>query len=91
MCDNSGENANLKTTVETLVNAVKLLQVTVDSNAQAIAALTADRSSSSSNKHGSSEHHSDRPPRFQKMDFPHYNGKSDQLIFINRCESYFHQ
>ena len=69
MGDNSGENADLKTTVETLVNAVKLLQVTVDSNAQAIAALTADRSSSSSSKHGSGEHHNDRPPRFQKMDF----------------------
>jgi hypothetical protein len=25
------------------------------------------------------------------MDFPRYDGKSDPLIFINRCESYFHQ
>jgi hypothetical protein len=25
------------------------------------------------------------------MDFPKYDGKSDPLIFINRCESYFHQ
>jgi hypothetical protein len=25
------------------------------------------------------------------MDFPQYDGKSDPLIFINRCESYFHQ
>jgi hypothetical protein len=31
------------------------------------------------------------PPRFQKMDFPRYDGKSDPLIFVNRCESYFHQ
>nr|CAB3502345.1 unnamed protein product [Digitaria exilis] len=37
------------------------------------------------------EHHSDRPPRFQKMDFPKFDGKSDPLAFINRCESYFHQ
>jgi hypothetical protein len=27
----------------------------------------------------------DRPPRFQKMDFPRFDGKSDPLIFINRC------
>jgi hypothetical protein len=33
----------------------------------------------------------DRPPRFQKMDFPRFDGKSDPLIFINRCESYFRQ
>jgi hypothetical protein len=30
-------------------------------------------------------------PRFQKLDFPKYDGKSDPLAFINRCESYFHQ
>jgi hypothetical protein len=39
----------------------------------------------------SGEHHSDRPPRFQKMDFPKFDGKSDPLAFINRCESYFFQ
>nr|CAB3494457.1 unnamed protein product [Digitaria exilis] len=35
--------------------------------------------------------HHDWPPRFQKLDFPRYDGKSDPLVFINRCESYFHQ
>lgn len=30
-------------------------------------------------------------PDSKKMDFPRYDGKSDPLIFINRCESYFHQ
>ena len=25
------------------------------------------------------------------MDFPRYDGKTDPLIFLNRCESYFHQ
>jgi hypothetical protein len=37
------------------------------------------------------QHHHDRPPRFQKLDFPRYDGKTDPLIFTNRCESYFHQ
>ena len=52
-----------------------------------------DKSSSSSAGAGPTDgsHHNDRPPRFQKMDFPRFNGKSDPLIFINRCESYFHQ
>ncbi|XP_066311855.1 uncharacterized protein [Miscanthus floridulus] len=33
----------------------------------------------------------DRPPKFQKLDFPRYDGKSDPMIFINKCESYFRQ
>jgi leucyl aminopeptidase len=40
---------------------------------------------------GHGENHSDHPPRFQKLDFPKYDGKSDPLSFINCCESYFHQ
>jgi hypothetical protein len=33
----------------------------------------------------------DRPPRFQKLDFPCYDGKTDPILFINKCESYFRQ
>jgi hypothetical protein len=33
----------------------------------------------------------DRPPRFQKLDFPRFDDKSDLLLFINKCESYFCQ
>jgi len=40
---------------------------------------------------GFGEHTGDRPPRFQKLDFPKFDGKSDPLAFINRCESYFVQ
>jgi hypothetical protein len=36
-------------------------------------------------------HDLDRPPRFQKLDFPHYDGKTDPMLFINKCESYFRQ
>ena len=31
----------------------------------------------------------DRPPKFQKLDFPRYDGKSDPMLFLNKCESYF--
>ena len=77
--------------IKSLTDAMKELQATVAANAKAIAALTADRSSSSASRPGSGEHHNDRPPKFQKMDFPKYDGTKDPLIFINRCESYFHQ
>ena len=33
----------------------------------------------------------DRPPRFQKWDFPRFDGKSDPRLFLNKCESYFRQ
>jgi hypothetical protein len=81
---------DLKITLETLAASMQSLQTVVKANAVAIQALATDRQSSSSNgsRSGTGEH---RPPRFQKMDFPRYNGKSDPLIFINRCESYFHQ
>jgi hypothetical protein len=72
---------DIKSTLETLMANMQTLQSAVQANAAAIQALT-DRSSSSSNEHRTStgEHHNDRPPRFQKMDFPRYDGKS-----------YFHQ
>ena len=82
---------DLKTTVESLVASVKALQATAEANTKAIADLTADRLAGSNSKQPFGEHHNDRPPRFQKMDFPRYDGKTDPLIFINRCESFFHQ
>jgi hypothetical protein len=33
----------------------------------------------------------DRPSKFQKLDFPRYDGKTDPMLFINKCESYFRQ
>jgi hypothetical protein len=48
-------------------------------------------SSGDSRGRGYGDHHGDRPPRFQKLDFPKFDGKSDPLAFINRCESYFVQ
>jgi hypothetical protein len=86
-----GDTNDLKASVEALTTALKTLQFTVEANAKAIASLTSDHTSTSGTKVGSGEHHNDRPPRFQKLDFPRYDGKSDPLIFINRCESYFHQ
>jgi len=85
-------NAALQATLDALAATLKSLQTSVDANSQVIKRLSEERSSwSSSSKSETSEHHQDRPPRFQKLDFPRYDGKSDPLIFINRCESYFHQ
>ena len=82
---------DLRSTVESLAKAVQRLQTTVEANATAITALSTDRSSSSGSKQAEGIPSVDRPPKFQKMDFPRYDGKSDPLIFLNRCESYFHQ
>ena len=82
---------DLKSTVASLVESVKALQATAEANTRAIADLAADRSHGSNNRQTFGEHHNDRPPKFHKMDFPRYDGKTDPLIFINRCESFFHQ
>jgi hypothetical protein len=74
---------------------MKMLQgLTTDmSKLQSDMAAMKEKSASSfdSSSHHDGQHHTDRPPRFQKLDFPRYDGKSDPLIFINRCESYFRQ
>jgi len=92
---NNANNAALQATLDSLVASIRTLQTSVEANAQAIQRLDAARpppgGGSSSSHSGTGEHHQDRPPRFQKLDFPRYDGKSDPLIFLNRCESYFHQ
>jgi hypothetical protein len=78
--------ADLAKMIESLATSLKDLQTTV-------ATMQKDKatSSSSTSRASDGQHHNDRPPRFQKLDFPRYDGKFDPLIFINRCESYFHQ
>jgi len=80
-------------TIADLAKMIETLTTTVTSLQTSVAELQKDKSSSSSGAAGFPEGQrlQDRPPRFQKMDFPQYDGKSDPLIFINRCESYFHQ
>jgi hypothetical protein len=50
-----------------------------------------EKAASAESIHQDGQHHTDRPPRFQKLDFPRFDGKTDPLLFINRCESYFRQ
>jgi hypothetical protein len=52
-----------------------------------------EKSDSSSSSGAQHEHPRDidHPPKFQKWDFPRFDGKTDPLLFINKCESYFRQ
>jgi hypothetical protein len=89
-----GDADALQTTLDTLAASLKSLHASVEANALAVQRLHDVHTSSSASsgpRFASGEHHQDRPPRFQKLDFPCYDGKTDPLIFINRCESYFHQ
>ncbi|XP_066340433.1 uncharacterized protein [Miscanthus floridulus] len=65
------------------------MNATINDLQQQVAALQQAPAFSGSGSRGLG--HGDRPPRFQKMDFPKFDGKSDPLAFLNRCESYFHQ
>ena len=82
----------------TMANLAKLIQTlmaSVNAFQGQVAALQQERpataSFSSSRGSGKGEQHDDPPPRFQKLDFPKFDGKLDPLEFFNRCESYFHQ
>ncbi|WVZ96971.1 LOW QUALITY PROTEIN: hypothetical protein U9M48_042546 [Paspalum notatum var. saurae] len=87
-----GDSEDLKTTVASLAAIVKSLQSTAEANSKAIAELVVhQRSSSSSSKQPMGETPPDRPPRFQKLDFPRFDGKSDPMLFLNKCDSYFRQ
>jgi hypothetical protein len=79
--------SDLVALITKLTATVETLQAKVDTLQQE---HRADSSSSGAHGQFPGKHHSDRPPRFQKMDFPKYDSKSDLLAFINRCESYFH-
>ncbi|WVZ71005.1 hypothetical protein U9M48_019632 [Paspalum notatum var. saurae] len=78
--------ADLAKMIETLTTSVTSLQASM-------AQLQKEKYSSSSSgpRDPDGQHHHDRPPRFQKMDFSRYHSTTDPLIFLNRCESYFHQ
>lgn len=94
----SSDQDDLKSLIFSLSKNVKNLQVMVEGNAQlAIQCQEKQLPASSLMSFGGAPKQTDecannRPPRFQKMDFPKYDGKSDPLLaFINRCKSYFHQ
>ena len=75
--------AEVMTMLQSLTTAMSKMQTDMAGMKEKV------RSSTDSSTHHDSQHHTDRPPRFRKMDFPRFDGKSDTLIFINRCESYF--
>jgi hypothetical protein len=80
-------NANLAKMIEQLTDFVAMLQ-------SEVTALKCDKEKSSLAVKGGvpdGQHHYDWPPKFQKIDFPRFDDKTDPLIFVNRCESYFHQ
>jgi hypothetical protein len=80
-------------TTADLAKLIETLTMTVASLQTSVAELQKEKSASSSGGPGGhdGQHHHDRPPRFQKMDFPRYDGKTDPRIFTNRCESYILQ
>jgi hypothetical protein len=73
-------------TIKDLMELMKSL--TELSSVKGDVATMKDKSSSSSDNGGSGrEEHPrdlDRPPRFQKLDFPRFDGKTDPMLFIKQ-------
>jgi hypothetical protein len=68
-----------------------IVQMMKDMQADIASLKEKSESSSSSGGRPEAPRDIDRPPRLLKLDFPRYDGKSDPLLFINKCESYFRQ
>ena len=82
---------DLKASIDALSKNMELMHKSIEANAKAIHDLSVTGSSASGGRPGTGEHHQDRPPKHWRPEFPHYDGKSDPLIFINKCESFFLQ
>jgi hypothetical protein len=81
-------------TIKDLMELMKSFQTEL-SSVKADMATMNDKSSSPSDGGGGGREEPprefDRPPRFQKLDFPRFDGKTDPMLFQNKCESYFRQ
>ena len=79
-------------TIKDLMELMKSFQTELSSVKSDMATMK-DKSSSPSDDGGGgceeSPREFDRPPRFQKLDFPRFDGKTDPMLFLNKCESYF--
>jgi hypothetical protein len=84
------EHGDLKAAIDALTKNVALMQSSIQANAKAIADITSSSSGAGPRSH-SGEHPQDRPPKHWRPEFPRYDGKTDPLIFINKCESFFLQ
>ena len=83
---------DLKTSIDNLTKNIADMQKAIAANAKAIADLTVSTASAPGGRSGSGgEHHQDRPPKHWRPEFPRYDGKSDPLVFLNQCESFFMQ
>jgi hypothetical protein len=68
-------------TIQDLMEMMKSFKTEL-SSMKADMATMKDKSSSSSDNGGGGP---------QKLDFPRFDGKTDPMLFINKCESYFRQ
>jgi hypothetical protein len=81
----------------TLADVVAMLKslttemTTMKADMAAMKEKSVSSSDSGTSGHPEGSRDLDRPPKFQKLDFPRYEGKTDPMLFINKCESYFHQ
>jgi hypothetical protein len=81
-------------TIKDLMELMKSFQTELSSVKVDMATMM-DKSSSPSDDGGGGREEPprefDRAPRFQKLDFSRFDGKTDPMLFLNKYKSYFHQ
>jgi hypothetical protein len=75
-------------TIKDIMEQMKSFQTELSSVKADMATMKGKSSSPSDDGGGGCEespHDFDRPPRFQKLDFPRFDGKTDPMLFLNKC------
>jgi len=79
-------------TLADVLASLKTLSTEMSTMKADLAAMK-EKSASSSDSAGGHKHEEQRdtdfPPKPKKWDFPRYDGTTDPLLFLNKCESYF--
>jgi len=78
-----------------LMAAIKALTDDMATMKADMASLKKEKSESSAGGGGGDRRaegqHPDYPPKHKKWDFPRFDGTTDPMLFLNKCDSYFGQ
>jgi len=78
-----------------LMAAIKALTDDMATMKADMASLKKEKSESSAGGGGGDRRaegqHPDYPPKHKKWDFPRFDGTTDPMLFLNKCDSYFRQ
>ena len=78
-------------TIADLFRELKNMSAEITTLKADMASMKASTAESSGGRHSEGPRELDFHPKHKKWDFPHFDGTSDPMLFLNKCEAYFRQ